>query len=119
MKADLTGRVAQAFRLRSLDRNTGRIDGKRRASFSIKLTGARTFRARSRLSACGPSIGVVPFPGFQVMNLAPLTAFELANLEFGRDFYDMTFLSEGADRPWQSKRARSTSRKYVKKTIVV
>ncbi|SFL17010.1 GlxA family transcriptional regulator [Methylorubrum salsuginis] len=42
-----------------------------------------------------PSIGVVLFPGFQVMNLAPLTAFEFANLELGRDFYDVTFLSEG------------------------
>ncbi|WP_232627659.1 GlxA family transcriptional regulator [Methylobacterium sp. Leaf118] len=42
-----------------------------------------------------PSIGVVLFPGFQVMNLAPLTAFELANLELGQDFYDVTFLSEG------------------------
>ncbi|MGY2050955.1 GlxA family transcriptional regulator [Methylobacterium sp. JK268] len=42
-----------------------------------------------------PSIGVVLFPGFQVMNLAPLTAFELANLELGRDFYDVSFLSEG------------------------
>ncbi|MCE4226778.1 GlxA family transcriptional regulator [Methylobacterium sp. C25] len=42
-----------------------------------------------------PSIGVVLFPGFQVMNLAPLTAFELANHELGRDFYDVTFLSEG------------------------
>jgi transcriptional regulator GlxA family with amidase domain len=41
-----------------------------------------------------PSIGVVVFPGFQVMNLAPLSAFEFANLELGRDFYDMTFLSE-------------------------
>jgi len=42
-----------------------------------------------------PSIGVVVFPGFQVMNLAPLSAFEFANLELGRDFYDVTFLSEG------------------------
>ncbi|MEE7493487.1 GlxA family transcriptional regulator [Methylobacterium oryzae] len=41
-----------------------------------------------------PSIGVVLFPGFQVMNLAPLTAFEFANLELGHDFYDVTFLSE-------------------------
>lgn len=29
------------------------------------------------------------------MNLAPLTAFELANLELNRDFYEVTFLSEG------------------------
>lgn len=41
-----------------------------------------------------PSIGVVLFPGFQVMNLAPLTAFEIANLEVGDDVYDVTFLSE-------------------------
>lgn len=41
-----------------------------------------------------PSIGVVLFPGFQVMNLAPLTAFEFANLQLGQDFYDVTFLSE-------------------------
>ncbi|MCJ2061927.1 GlxA family transcriptional regulator [Methylobacterium sp. J-088] len=42
-----------------------------------------------------PSIGVVVFSGFQVMNLAPLSTFEFANLELGRDFYDVTFLSEG------------------------
>lgn len=41
-----------------------------------------------------PSIGVVLFPGFQVMNLASLTAFEIANLEVGHAFYDVTFLSE-------------------------
>jgi transcriptional regulator GlxA family with amidase domain len=41
-----------------------------------------------------PSIGVVLFPGFQVMNLAPLTAFEFANLQLGQYFYDVTFLSE-------------------------
>ncbi|CAM2783320.1 GlxA family transcriptional regulator [Methylobacterium mesophilicum] len=41
-----------------------------------------------------PSIGVVLFPGFQVMNLAPLTAFEFANLELGHDFYDVVFVSE-------------------------
>ncbi|MGU3467697.1 GlxA family transcriptional regulator [Methylobacterium sp. C33D] len=41
-----------------------------------------------------PSIGVVLFPGFQVMNLAPLTAFEFANLELGHGFYDVAFLSE-------------------------
>jgi len=28
------------------------------------------------------------------MNLAPLTAFEFANLQLGQDFYDVTFLSE-------------------------
>ncbi len=41
-----------------------------------------------------PSIGSSCSPGFQIMNLAPLTAFEFANLELGRDFYDVTFLSE-------------------------
>ncbi|GJE59769.1 GlxA family transcriptional regulator [Methylobacterium trifolii] len=41
-----------------------------------------------------PAIGVVLFPNFQVMNLAPLTAFEIANLEVGHDFYAITFLSE-------------------------
>lgn len=41
-----------------------------------------------------PSIGVVLFPGFQAMNLAPLTAFEFANLELGQTFYEVTFLSE-------------------------
>ncbi len=41
-----------------------------------------------------PSVGVVLFPGFQVMNLAPLTAFELANAERGDEFYAVTFLSE-------------------------
>lgn len=41
-----------------------------------------------------PAIGVVLFPGFQIMNLAPLTVFEFANLERGDAFYDVTFLSE-------------------------
>ena len=41
-----------------------------------------------------PSIGVVLFPGFQAMNLAPLTAFEIANLVVGHDLYAVTFLSE-------------------------
>lgn len=41
-----------------------------------------------------PAIGVVLFPGFQVMNLAPLTAFELANAQVGYDFYGVSFLSE-------------------------
>lgn len=41
-----------------------------------------------------PGVGVVLFPGFQVMNLAPLTAFELANAQVGYDFYGVSFLSE-------------------------
>ena len=40
------------------------------------------------------AIGIVLFPGFQVMDLASLTPFEFANLDLGHDFYDVTFLSE-------------------------
>ncbi len=55
------------------------------------------FRTFDAGFSCYP-LGVVLFPGFQVMNLAPLTAFEFANLQLGQDFYDVTFLSE-AGRP--------------------
>ncbi len=40
------------------------------------------------------SIGLILFPGFQLMNLAALTVFELANAEAGRQLYAPRFLSE-------------------------
>ena len=40
------------------------------------------------------TIGVVLFPGFQMMNLAALTAFELANMTIGHEVYRTSFLSE-------------------------
>lgn len=40
------------------------------------------------------AIGVVLFPDFQVMNLAALTAFELANMTAGHEVYRISFLSE-------------------------
>lgn len=39
-------------------------------------------------------IGLVLFPGVQVLSLAPLSVFEMANLELGRTFYDVRVLSE-------------------------
>jgi transcriptional regulator GlxA family with amidase domain len=39
-------------------------------------------------------IGLVIFPGFQLLSLAPLTVFEIANLTSGRSFYDSRVLSE-------------------------
>jgi len=39
-------------------------------------------------------IGLVLFPGIQVLSLAPLAVFEMANLEIGRAFYDVRVLSE-------------------------
>ena len=39
-------------------------------------------------------IGLVLFPGIQVLSLAPLAVFEMANLELGRAFYDVRVLSE-------------------------
>lgn len=39
-------------------------------------------------------IGLVLFPGVQVLSLAPLSVFEMANLELGRVFYDVRVLSE-------------------------
>jgi transcriptional regulator GlxA family with amidase domain len=39
-------------------------------------------------------IGLVLFPGVQVLSLAPLSVFEMANLELGRAFYDVRVLSE-------------------------
>lgn len=39
-------------------------------------------------------IGVVLFPGVQVLSLAPLTVFDTANLHIGRPFYEVRVLSE-------------------------
>lgn len=39
-------------------------------------------------------VAVVLFPGVQVMSLAPLSVFEMANTEVGRPFYDVRVLSE-------------------------
>lgn len=39
-------------------------------------------------------IGLVLFPGVQVLSLAPLSVFEMANTELGRAFYDVRVLSE-------------------------
>ncbi|HEY5758741.1 MAG TPA: GlxA family transcriptional regulator [Steroidobacter sp.] len=39
-------------------------------------------------------IGLVLFPGVQVLSLAPLSVFEMANLQLGRAFYDVRVLSE-------------------------
>jgi transcriptional regulator GlxA family with amidase domain len=39
-------------------------------------------------------IGYVVFPNFQVMGFAAITAFEMANLTAGQQFYDVTLLSE-------------------------
>jgi transcriptional regulator GlxA family with amidase domain len=39
-------------------------------------------------------IGLVLFPGVQVLSLAPLSVFEMANLQLGRTFYDVRVLSE-------------------------
>ncbi|WP_207886648.1 GlxA family transcriptional regulator [Pseudomonas sp. 30_B] len=40
------------------------------------------------------SIGFVIFPGFQVMGLTAITAFEIANLTLGKPAYDVMLLSE-------------------------
>src|ERR1019366_4350650 len=39
-------------------------------------------------------IGLVVFPGVQVMSLAPVSVFEMANLAVGKPFYDVRLLSE-------------------------
>jgi len=39
-------------------------------------------------------IGLVVFPGFQVMGFAPVAAFEMANHELGKPAYRLTLLSE-------------------------
>ena len=39
-------------------------------------------------------IGVIVFPGFQILDLAPIAAFELANLYAGRAVYEVELLSE-------------------------
>jgi len=40
-------------------------------------------------------VGVVVFPGFQLLNLAVIAAFELVNTQVGRDLYRVELLSEG------------------------
>jgi transcriptional regulator GlxA family with amidase domain len=39
-------------------------------------------------------IGLIVFPGFQVMSCAVISAFELANREIGEPVYDVRLLSE-------------------------
>lgn len=39
-------------------------------------------------------IGLVLFPGVQVMSVGPLSVFEMANTTVGKPFYDVTLLSE-------------------------
>jgi transcriptional regulator GlxA family with amidase domain len=39
-------------------------------------------------------VALVLFPGVQVLSLAPLAVFEMANTEVGRPFYDVSVLSE-------------------------
>jgi transcriptional regulator GlxA family with amidase domain len=39
-------------------------------------------------------IGLIVFPGFQVMNCAVISAFELANREMGEPVYEVRLLSE-------------------------
>src|ERR1700761_4689793 len=39
-------------------------------------------------------IGVVVYPGFQLLNLAVLTVFEYANMSFSEPLYEVTLLSE-------------------------
>src|SRR5688500_6003808 len=39
-------------------------------------------------------IGLVLFPGVQVLSLAPMAVFEMANFETGKPFYDVRLLSE-------------------------
>jgi transcriptional regulator GlxA family with amidase domain len=40
-------------------------------------------------------VGFVIFPDVQILSLAPLTVFEMANVTLGRPFYDSRILSEG------------------------
>src|SRR5476651_1645448 len=39
-------------------------------------------------------VGLVIFPGVQVLSLAPIAVFEMANLAVGESFYDLRVLSE-------------------------
>src|SRR5687768_15977823 len=49
---------------------------------------------RSVLGGAMHRVGLVLFPGVQVLSLAPLSVFEMANAEIGRPFYDVRVLSE-------------------------
>lgn len=40
------------------------------------------------------SIGVVVYPGYSLMGLAPVTVFETANMQEGEDIYSVRFISE-------------------------
>lgn len=53
-----------------------------------------TSRQSPAKTAPARRIGVIVFPGFQILDLAPIAAFELANLYAGRPVYEVELLSE-------------------------
>ena len=62
-------------------------------------------------------IGLVLFPGVQVLSLAPLAVFEMANLELGKSFYDVRVLSEDGGQIRTSIGASVDSQPFGKLTF--
>lgn len=62
-------------------------------------------------------VGLVLFPGVQVLSLAPLSVFEMANVEVGRKFYDACVLSEQGGQIGTSFGAVVDSRRFGRQTF--
>ncbi|WP_152223249.1 GlxA family transcriptional regulator [Pseudomonas sp. SCB32] len=63
------------------------------------------------------SIGFVIFPGFQIMGLTAITAFELANLTLGKPVYEVTLLSEEGGLVPSSAGFRIETQAFGKRTF--
>uniref|UniRef100_UPI000D369BF5 GlxA family transcriptional regulator n=1 Tax=unclassified Variovorax TaxID=663243 RepID=UPI000D369BF5 len=57
-------------------------------------------------------IGVLVFPGFQILDLAAIAAFELANLHAGRPVYQVELLSEAGGMVTSSSGVATGSRRF-------
>ena len=62
-------------------------------------------------------VGLVLFPGVQVLSLAPLSVFEMANVELGRAFYDVRVLSEHGGQIGTSIGAMVDSQRFGRQTF--
>ena len=69
-------------------------------------TAARTLRGMRR-------IGILVFPGFQILDLAAIAAFELANMLVGKPHYRVELLSEDGGMVASSSGAAVDSRRFT------
>lgn len=62
-------------------------------------------------------VALVLFPGVQVLSLAPLSVFEMANAQLGRPFYDVRVLSESGGQIGTSIGAVVDSQRFSRQTF--